>query len=240
MRYRSLLSAFFGCLLLLAGPPSTVQALPNTGSGSGSASPCHPGTPPNVPATPFYNPARPYLGPEPLPQTPPVSSLLTGYKRFGNYTEAGFVAKFHPGDNYIYPPDDGFEFIGDHSTAHPEVLLAGARVDRFGATSGKYLSPAGAPYPGRALPPSNLNSYGGTPQSDYHVYCVQQSFRVDAGPAAPWFGQPGLGKQYVLNPSYLPGPENAGSPPCPCPNPPPLLNVQWMIDNGYLVEEIPN
>ncbi|WP_204249143.1 TNT domain-containing protein [Nocardia arizonensis] len=210
-----------------------MQALPGTGSGSGSASACNPGTPANVPATPYYDPARPYLGPEPLPQTPPVGPLLEGYKRFGNYTEAGFVAKFHPGTNYIYPPDNGFLFIGDHSTAHPETLSVGTRVDRFGGPMGKYLAPVGVVYSERALPPSNLNSYGGTPQSDYHVYCVQQAFRVDAGPAAPWFGQPGLGNQYVLNPSYVPGPEYAGPDPG-------MLNIQWMIDNGYLVEEIPH
>lgn len=235
MRYRSLLTAFLASWFLLAGAPVTVQALPDTGSGSGtgSASPCRPGVPPNAPATPFYDPARPYLGPEPLPQAPPVGPLLDGYKRFGNYTEAGFVAKFHPGSDYIYPPDSGFLFIDGQPTARPKDLPVGTRLDRFGATSGKYLSPVGVPYSKRAIPPSNLNSYGGTPQSDYHVYCVQQAFRVDAGPAAPWFGQPGLGEQYVLNSSYVPGPENTGKLPG-------MLNVQWMIDNGYLVEEIPN
>ena len=60
------------------------------------------------------------------------------------------------------------------------------RLDRFGSEYGAFLSPAGAPYSQRALPPSNLD----TPTSDlsypynYHVYEVVQPFTVLSGPIA--------------------------------------------------------
>lgn len=236
MRYRSLLNTLFASLLLLAGPPITAQALPGSGSasgsGSGSASPCNPGTPPQAPQTVAFYQNDFWLGPEVLPQTPPVSPLLVGYDRFGNLTEAQWIADYHPPGGLIYPKDDGFLFIGDQSTAHPQELLTGMRVDRFGSPTGKYLSPVGEPFARRAIPPVNLNTPSMSPQSNYHVYCVLRPFRVDAGPAAPWFGQPGLGQQYVLNPSYVLGPEHTGQETD-------KLNILWMINNGYLAEEIP-
>lgn len=166
MRHRSVLTAFLASLLLLIGPPITAQALPDSGSGSGSgslsASPCHPGTPPTVPKTTNYYDGQEYLGPDPLPQDPPVGPLLTGYQRFGNLTEAQFIAKYRTPDNsmWIYPPDDGFLIIDGRTAAHPEVLQPGKRIDRFGAPSGKFLAQEGESYGGRAIPPQNLNSPG--------------------------------------------------------------------------------
>ncbi len=232
MRHRSVLTALLASLLLLIGPPITAQALPDSGSGSGSgslsASPCHPGTPPTVPKTTNYYDGKEYLGPDPLPQDPPVGSLLTGYQRFGNLTEAQFIAKYRTPDNsmWIYPPDDGFLIIDGRTAAHPEVLQPGKRIDRFGAPSGKFLAQDGESYGGRAIPPQNLNSPGGTTQSDYHLYCVLAPFQVEAGPAQPWFEQPGLGTQYVLDTSFQPYPGGKAT-------------VQWLLDNHYLVEEIP-
>ncbi|MFD7842504.1 TNT domain-containing protein [Nocardia sp. NPDC059764] len=234
MRYRSLLTTFFASLLLLVGPPITVQALPGSGSASGSAEPCHPGTPPWAPPTEtWFDPSRKYLGPEPLPQTPPVSPLLVGYQRLGNLSEDQFVAKYRKPDDsgWIYPPDDGFVIVADNTAAHTEVLLPGTRVDRFGNPSGKFLSPVGTPFSQRAIPPANLTTYPMTPQANYHVYCVLATFRVQAGPAQPWFEQPGYGKQYVLDTSFQPFPEGADGA---------HASVQWMIDNHLLVEEIPN
>ena len=62
----------------------------------------------------------------------------------------------------------------------------GMKLDRFGSEYGSFLSPAGAPYSQRALPPSNLD----TPTSDpsypynYHVYEVAKPFVVLSGPIA--------------------------------------------------------
>jgi Tuberculosis necrotizing toxin len=44
---------------------------------------------------------------------------------------------------------------------------------------------------------------------------------VRSGPIAPWFGQPGHGWQYQLDPALVP-------------NAPAALNVAWLVTNGYL------
>jgi hypothetical protein len=80
------------------------------------------------------------------------------------------------------------------------------------------------PYSSRSIPPSNLES---TPAAScsYHKYLVLAQFQVEAGPAAPWFAQPGGALQYQLTGSLVPGA-------------PSQLNVKWLLDNGYL-EELP-
>ena len=50
---------------------------------------------------------------------------------------------------------------------------------------------SGTPYGARAL------DYGAS-SKPYHVYEVLQPLTVRAGPATPWFGQPGMGTQYEL------------------------------------------
>jgi hypothetical protein len=76
--------------------------------------------------------------------------------------------------------------------AQPEVttLPPGATVDRFGAPTGAFASPAGLPFEARSLPPEAL----GRPLTTYEV--VQPIENVRSGLAAPAFGQPGLGVQY--------------------------------------------
>ncbi|GAA5057807.1 TNT domain-containing protein [Nocardia callitridis] len=186
-----------------------------------------PGTPDNATATTdFYDPDRQFLGPQPLPSDPPVGPLLGGYERFGQLTEDSFVAEYRSGDGWIYPPADGFEIENGQPIKHAEELPAGKRIDRFGYSGGRYLAPIGDSFQQRALPPQNLNTPSGTPQSNYHVYCVAKAFSVDAGPIAAWFAQPGGGTQYKLDESYLP---DAGA----------ALSVTWLIQNGFLVEERP-
>lgn len=78
------------------------------------------------------------------------------------------------------------------------TLAVGAKLDRFGSEYGTFLSPLGAPYIQRALPPSNLNAAPGANYPyNYHVYQVTKEFVVGMGPIAPWFEQPGAGTQYV-------------------------------------------
>jgi hypothetical protein len=50
---------------------------------------------------------------------------------------------------------------------------------------------------------------------------VLESFAVDTGPIAPWFAQPGGGRQFQLVASLVPG----------APTP---LNVMWLVNNGFL------
>ncbi|WP_080408543.1 glycohydrolase toxin TNT-related protein, partial [Burkholderia ubonensis] len=72
------------------------------------------------------------------------------------------------------------------------TLPSGTRIDRFGRPSGGFVAPAGTPFGKRALPDSSYNS-------EYHVYEVTKPIEgVRAGPAEPWFRQPGGGTQYQL------------------------------------------
>jgi hypothetical protein len=201
--------------------------LPGSASAAASALGCRPATPAQAPATTgFYDPQRPYLGPAPLPTGAPVGPLLVGYQRFGPLSEDAFLATYRTGAGWAYPPSDGFLILAGIAIRYAQTMVTGIRIDRFGYAGGAYLAPAGTPFINRALPPQNLNTPGGTPASNYHLYCVVRAFTVDAGPIAPWFGQIGLGLQYKLDSRYLP---EAGS----------ALSVTWLLTNGYLVEEAP-
>jgi hypothetical protein len=77
-------------------------------------------------------------------------------------------------------------------------------VDRFGEEFGHFMSPGGAPFAQRALPPSALNATQGDPFPDgYHVYIILRPIVVKAGPIAPWFAQPGYGIQFLMPDSIL-------------------------------------
>ncbi|GAB4061107.1 TNT domain-containing protein [Catellatospora paridis] len=222
MKIRLLVATLAAALLVPLAPAADASAALGYGRGE-----CRPGTPALAPATQkFYDPAQPELGPKPLPRSGAVGPLLHGYQRFGTLAEADFVAQFRDGANWVYPPNDGFMTHGDLVDRNPLELTVGARLDRFGFAGGSFLAPVRTPYADRALPPQNLNTPEGAPHANYHVYCVAKSFTVDAGMTAPWFGQPGLGMQYKLMPSYLP--EAATQ-----------LSVTWLLANGYLVEEMP-
>jgi hypothetical protein len=184
------------------------------------ASTCNPGTTPTAPATTeFFDPGQPAMGPAALPGAKPVGPLLPLYRRFGGLSEPQFIAKYRSGSSWVYPPDDGFLKVAGIVVRHRTALTPGKRIDRFGYPGGAYLSPVRTLFAQRALPPQNLSTPVGTPQANYHVYCVLRTFDVDGGPIAPWFGQPGLGVQYKLEAESF--------------------SVSWLIDHGYLVEERP-
>jgi hypothetical protein len=84
-----------------------------------------------------------------------------------------------PDGNINWPPNNGFAI-------QPTVLvlLPGALIDRFGASTGTFFSPEGAPYGKRALPYVCLHQ-------EYTVYRVLLPLPVWVGTAAPWFEQPG-------------------------------------------------
>ena len=86
-----------------------------------------------------------------------------------------------------YPPNRGF--VGSPTG---QTLRPGTIIDRYGGTGGSFASPQGTPIfelvgirPGAQTKPLN-------------TYKVVKPFEVDAGKAAPWFGQPGGGMQYDL------------------------------------------
>ena len=88
-----------------------------------------------------------------------------------------------------YPENNGF-----HSPPIQTSLEPGTLVDRYGHERGRYLSPAGTPFEQRAIPVESLD----TP---YTVYRVVKTLPVQAGPIEPWFGQPGMGTQYLVEDS---------------------------------------
>jgi hypothetical protein len=196
----SALSALTLSLLL----PLTAKADVCPQAGSGVPSPFS-STPYDVPAG--YKPG--ILGPATLPKASTVAQLLVGYNRFGHpgVSAAGFLAENYrqlgedpqthqPTGEYKYPPDNGFD---PKNPGQPYTLQPGETVDRFGQPDGTFLAnKRGTPFNQRALPPSNLNTYSGSPESNYHVYCVLKPLKIQKGGIAPAFGQDGGGEQYYL------------------------------------------
>ncbi|WP_345044173.1 TNT domain-containing protein [Streptomyces sannanensis] len=169
------------------------------------------------------------LGPQHLPRKwqAPVGPLLNRYHRTGKLSSADFLKKYWEGPvdtgSWKYPPNDGFAEVNGTVDKAPEVLDEGERLDRFGSEYGSYLAPAGDPYAKRALPPQNLNTRDAAFPCDYHTYEVTKPFLVWEGSIAPWFEQPGGGRQIKLDPAFLAPGEGQ------------RLNVKWLLDHGYLV-----
>ena len=105
---------------------------------------------------------------------------------------------------WFYPPDNGFRLLDGKPIELPLTLPKGEDVDLFGSGFGSFLAPAGTPFAQRAIPPSNLDTYTEAYPYEYHLYEVMQPFTVEAGPAAPWFGQLGGGLQYYTGPVTIP------------------------------------
>jgi hypothetical protein len=162
------------------------------------------------------------LGPAVTPNAGPVGLQLSGYWRLAGLTPSQFLSRYwnsHGHGSWKYPPDNGFLVAGGQPVEHSLTLKPGAPLDRYGSTAGGFLAPAGTPYWARSLPPSNLADAPGF-NCNYHTYTVVKAFKVEAGPAAPAFGQPGLGLQYQLVPSLLPGQATP--------------SVAWLLAQHYL------
>ena len=97
-------------------------------------------------------------------------------------------ARFYADDGRpIYPSNDGA--VGVIVTV---TLPAGDVLTRYGAPTGRYVSPDGTTFEQRALPST-------TREGDFHVYCVERPIEhVEKGKIAPWFGRTGGGIQYKL------------------------------------------
>ncbi len=67
----------------------------------------------------------------------------------------------------------------------------GTTIDRFGRRGGAFVAPKGTPFPMRALPPDSSSS-------PYEAYRLLKPIKVQSGPAAPAFGQIGMGMQPEL------------------------------------------
>ena len=86
---------------------------------------------------------------------------------------------------WAHVPHNGF--LGGWNKA--ETVRPGTLIDRYGIDTGRFFSPA-APFGARALPP------GAGPLNAYEVL---KPLQVRTGIAAPAFGQPGLGVQYMAH-----------------------------------------
>ena len=123
---------------------------------------------------------------EPAPPTPIVAARPAMCQRS---PDANLRPDLPPG--YVDPcghvawPDGTDGFAG---TPLSVTLPADYLLDRFGGDTGKFLSPAGAPFAARALP-YVCQGYR------YMEYRVAQPLPVKIGPAAPWFGEPGFAVQ---------------------------------------------
>ena len=83
-------------------------------------------------------------------------------------------------------------------------------LDQVGEPVGSFLAPAGTAFDARALAP-------GAGASNVYVYEVIKPLPVLEGEIAPAFGQPGGGVQIL---------PNVGT----------RVDVQWLIENEYLIE----
>ncbi|MFD5556434.1 TNT domain-containing protein [Streptomyces sp. NPDC059816] len=218
-RVRTVLAAL-GVAATAAAAPAAHAAPAPTAAGS-------PAAPTAAPCTGAYEgDAR--LGPEHLPakRDKPVGPLLKGWQRTGQLNSEDFLKKYWEGPadtgGWKYPPNDGFAEVNGQLDKEPAKLRKGQRLDRFGSEYGSYLAPAGDAYAKRALPPQSLNTRDAAVPCDYRVYKVAKPFWVWKGGIAPWFEQPGGGKQIKLDPVFLdPGQGQR-------------LNVKWLLDHGYL------
>ena len=146
------------------------------------------------------------LGPATTPNRGVVALELDGYRRFDGMTPQRFIDRYWDPStgSWKYPPDNGFLLVDGKPVEFRLTLEPGEPLDRFGSLYGGFLAPAGTLYSARSIPPSSLDDSPGFTCND-HAYRVLKAFKVEAGPVAPAFGQPGLGLQYQLLSSLLPG-----------------------------------
>jgi hypothetical protein len=208
---------------------------PPGGSGGGTGG-THGGTPPHWEQPPNVEGDR-KLGPEYI-NTEKADAIAKNWveHRFGGLTSHEFLDKWTHADGWDWSkvPHEGYvsKTVGGVEVADKfEVELApGTHIDRFGQPGGGFLSPDATPYEQRAIPPENLVPPPNTQVHvndahpfNYYRYEVVKPFKVDAGVIAPAFEQQGGGIQYVLNGRYVPGA-------------PERVNVEWLLDHGYLKE----
>jgi hypothetical protein len=167
------------------------------------------------------------LGPRTFPTEGSIAPIVRGYRRLDGMAPEKFLKKYwDPKANggkgsWRYPPDNGFVIADGDPVEFPSTLLRGEDVDRFGSEYGGFLAPADTPYASRSIPPQSLDDFDPAFTCNYHLYRVLKPFNAETGPIAPAFGQPGLGLQYQLVSSLLPGD-------------PGTANVLWLIDHGFL------
>jgi hypothetical protein len=218
MRIRQILAALgVAASAFVAVPAAAEPAVPVAGTATRLT---------DCSAEAYHGDAR--LGPERLPIVGAVGAELRSYHRTGKQEPAAFLAEFYDDglDSYRYPPAEGYRLDPFGAPIKDDRLLRfGTLIDRYGSEFGAFLAPAGSPYSSRSIPPSNLNDTTAPAGCNYHVYLVIQPFRVDFGPVAAWFEQPGGGTQYQLDQTLMPTPTLPAD----------RFNVRWLVDNHFLL-----
>jgi hypothetical protein len=105
------------------------------------------------------------LGPKRLPSRVNLGTILQTYDRFGGLCPGSYLSKWYneTAKSYIYPDHNGFQLNTNSQPINGNVTLAvGTLLDRFGRETGTFMSPQGAPYMQRSLPPSNLDEVAGS------------------------------------------------------------------------------
>lgn len=213
---RRILGSVLSALLLFCITPATAQAAEGRARHDVDCPADHRSAQENTapyPQLEEYDRGDWRLGPADLPRSGPIGRMLRGYRPEGPTTSYWFLGCYwqtNPQNEpnkqvggWWYPDNDGFVLQNDRPVKHLVTLQKGQMIDLFGkGDSGHFLAPEGTPYAKRAIPPSNLDEYSSTsPALNYHLYRVVAPFTVEAGPARPWFNQPGLGLQYHTNAS---------------------------------------
>jgi hypothetical protein len=183
-------------------------------------------------ASPYLD--NPQLGPASLPDQGLVGAELLGYDRTGGIDPQIFLDEFYStASGWDYPDNDGFQLTAANAVNEwQQDLPVGQFVDRYGSPDkGRFLAPTGLSYSSRSIPPANLVA-DQAETCNYHNYRVLKTFKVNAGPIAGGFGQPGGGLQYQLDASLIPD-----APATPAGgDPKKTIDVSWLLANGYLAE----
>ena len=116
---------------------------------------------------------------------PPQTGISSGSPEDdGNGADGATQAGTALEPRWAQAPNNGF--LGGWSTT--ETLQPGTLIDRYGAETGRFFSPAGTSLEARALPPGS---------GPLNAYEVLKAVEVQGGIAAPAFGQPGIGIRYM-------------------------------------------
>ncbi len=124
--------------------------------------------------------------------------------------EAGGASYY---DQYRKADGSGWDWpenLGFVDTPTEATIPVGTRLDRYGSADGSFMSPAGTPLEERAMAP-------GSAAEPLRTYEVAKPLPVIQGEVAPAFGQSGGGTQMLPNLSER-------------------VNVDWLVQNGYLKE----
>ncbi|KAG6107780.1 hypothetical protein E4U14_004004 [Claviceps sp. LM454 group G7] len=134
------------------------------------------------------------------PRSPPGAET---WSRLGGLCPGEFLEKWTDKSGwFIDPPADGFQLDSqNHPITKTVTLCPDQVIVRFGSEEGSIMSWGAFRFEDLALPPLSLVDEKGPNSApmNFHGYKVLKPMQVTGGCTAPWFEQPGLATQYVIN-----------------------------------------